>query len=92
MSSNFSTPLNQIKGNISIDFDNEKQAEIIYNSILLEFETIPDFRSKVVVELEKSSIKLFIKSEDSTSFRASINSAIKLIMLSLKITNLPNSY
>jgi len=63
----------------------------VYNSILLEFDTNQDFRSQVAIELEKNSIKLYITSKDSTSFRASINSAIKWIMLSVDIANLSNN-
>ena len=43
-----------------------------------------------IIELEDSKILINIDAEDSTSFRASINSAIKWIKLALEINNLTN--
>ena len=71
-----------------MEFDNESQAKIIYESILLEFETAPDYRSSMNLELKDSKIIINIDAEDSTSFRASVNSAIKWIKLSLEINDL----
>ena len=82
------SPLESVKSNIVVDFENGEQAKIIYDSIILEFETAPDFRSSMTMELDGSSILINIDAEDSTSFRASINSAIKWIKLALEINNL----
>jgi len=82
------SPLESVKSNITVEFDSDKQAEIVYESILLEFETAPDFRSSMTIDLEGSSIVINIDAEDSTSFRASVNSAIKWINLALQINNL----
>ena len=84
------SPLERVKSNISVEFENPNQAEIIYESIILEFETAPDFRSSMTIELEGSNILIDIDAEDSTSFRASVNSAIKWIKLALEINNLTN--
>lgn len=84
------SPLESVKSNIVIEFESDKQAKIIYDSILLEFETAPDYRSSMTLELEGSNIIINIDAEDSTSFRASVNSAIKWIKLSLEINNLTN--
>ncbi len=84
------SPLEGVKSNISVEFDNADQAKIIYESILLEFETAPDFRSSMTIELDESKILIKIDAEDSTSFRASVNSAIKWINLALEINNLTN--
>ena len=84
------TPLKSVKSNVIVDFDNKSQAKIVYESILLEFETAPDFRSSMDISLDNSSILINIDAEDSTSFRASLNSAIKWINLALKINNLTN--
>lgn len=84
------SPLESVKSNIVIEFESEEQAKIIYDSILLEFETAPDYRSSMTLELEGSNIIINIDAEDSTSFRASVNSAIKWIKLSLEINNLTN--
>lgn len=85
---NVDSPLEFIKSDIAIEFENQKQAKIIYESIILEFETAPDYRSSMSLTLDESRILIRIDAEDSTSFRASVNSAIKWIKLSLEINNL----
>lgn len=85
---NVDSPLESIKSDIAIEFENQKQAKIIYESIILEFETAPDYRSSMSLTLDESRILIRIDAEDSTSFRASVNSAIKWIKLSLQINNL----
>ena len=84
------SPLESVKSNIVIEFENSSQAKIVYDSILLEFNTAPDFRSSMTMDLDDSNIIINIDAEDSTSFRASINSAIKWIKLALEINNLTN--
>ena len=84
------TPLERVKSNITVEFDSPNQAEIIYDAILLEFETAPDYRSSMNINLKGSDIMIDIDAEDSTSFRASVNSAIKWINLALEINNLTN--
>lgn len=85
---NVDSPLESIKSDIAIEFENQKQAKIIYESIILEFETAPDYRSSMSLTLDESRILIRIDAEGSTSFRASVNSAIKWIKLSLEINNL----
>ena len=85
---NFDTPLESVKSDIAIEFENQKQAKIIYDAIVLEFETAPDYRSSMNLTLDESRILIRINAEDATSFRASVNSAIKWIKLSLEINNL----
>ncbi|WP_458454293.1 KEOPS complex subunit Pcc1 [Methanobrevibacter sp.] len=82
------SPLESVKSNITVEFESDSQAKIVYDSIVLEFETAPDFRSSMIIELMGSSIIIDIDAEDSTSFRASVNSAIKWINLALEINNL----
>lgn len=84
------SPLERVKSNIVVEFESDRQAKIIYESILLEFETAPDFRSSMTIDLDGSDITINIDAEDSTSFRASVNSAIKWIKLALEINNLTN--
>lgn len=84
------SPLEHVKSNIVVEFESDSQAKIIYESILLEFETAPDFRSSMTIDLDGSNITINIDAEDSTSFRASVNSAIKWIKLALEINNLTN--
>ena len=59
---------------------------------MLEFETSPDYRSSMDLKLDKNSIIITIDAEDATSFRASINSAIKWIKLSVEINELTENY
>jgi len=84
------SPLESVKSNISVEFENEAQAKLIYDAIILEFETAPDFRSTMTIEVDGSNILIDIDAQDSTSFRASVNSAIKWIKLALEINNLTN--
>ena len=84
------SPLEGVKSNIVIEFEDSSQAKIIYDSIVLEFSTAPDFRSSMNLQLDGSNILIDIDAEDSTSFRASINSAMKWINLALQINNLTN--
>jgi KEOPS complex subunit Pcc1 len=84
------SPLERVKSNIAVEFESSEQAKIIHDAIILEFETAPDFRSSMTIELDESRILINIDAEDSTSFRASVNSAIKWIKLALEINNLTN--
>lgn len=84
------SPLERVRSNIAIEFEDNAQAKIIYDSIILEFSTAPDFRSSMIIDLDESNIIINIDAEDSTSFRASVNSAIKWIKLALEINNLTN--
>ena len=83
-------PLRSVKSNITIEFESISQAKIVYDSIILEFNTAPDYRSSMTLDLDENNIIINIDAEDSTSFRASVNSAIKWIKLALEINNLTN--
>jgi KEOPS complex subunit Pcc1 len=78
----------EINAQIAIEMDNSSQAKIVYDAIILEFATAPDYRSEMLVQLKDSAILININAKDSTSFRASINSSIKWIKLSLEINKL----
>ena len=84
------SPLERVRSNIVIELEDNTRAKIIYDSIILEFSTAPDFRSSMTIDLDESNIIINIDAEDSTSFRASVNSAIKWIKLDLEINNLTN--
>lgn len=83
-----SSPLEEINNKITIEFDNAKQARIIYDSIILEIETAPDYRSSIAIDIAENVIFIVINAQDATSYRASFNSVIKWIKLSLEIHNL----
>ena len=80
--------LKQINSEIEIDLDTEEQAKIIYESVLPEFKTSPDYRSNLNLKQKDNKLIISIDAEDATSFRASINSAIKWIKLSQEINEL----
>lgn len=84
------SPLLGVKSSIKVEFEDENQAKIIYDSIVLEFTTAPDFRSSMTLDLDDSNILINIDAQDSTSFRASLNSAMKWIKLALAINDLTN--
>ncbi|WP_409199392.1 KEOPS complex subunit Pcc1 [Methanobrevibacter sp. DSM 116169] len=77
-----------INSEICIDLDDINQAKVVYDSVSLEINTAPDYRSSMDIELNGKKIIINIHANDSTSFRASINSAIKWINLSLEINKL----
>lgn len=85
-----SSPLEEVTSDISIEFNSVKQAEIVFNSIYPEFSTAPNYRSSMEINQEGKFIYISIVADDSTSFRASFNSAIKWIKLSLEINQLIN--
>lgn len=87
---NNESPLESVKSDITIELENASQAKIVYDSIILEFDTAPDYRSSMTIDLDGPNILINIDAEDSTSFRASVNSAIKWIKLALEINNLTN--
>ena len=80
--------LDSVEHNIKIHFEDSNQAKIIYDSVLLEFETSPDYRSTMDLKLDNNIIIIYIKASDATSYRASINSSIKWIKLALEVNNL----
>lgn len=83
-----SSPLEEISNRIIIELDSESQAKIIYDSIILEIKTAPDYRSSIEMNVRDNVISIDINAQDATSFRASFNSVIKWIRLSLEIHNL----
>ncbi|MCF0225877.1 MAG: hypothetical protein HUK28_00875 [Methanobrevibacter sp.] len=83
-----SSPLEEVNNEITIEFDNNNQAKIVYDSIILELKTAPDYRSSINMDLKDNIISIMIIAQDATSFRASFNSVIKWIKLSLEIYNL----
>lgn len=71
------SPIEEINNKITIEFDNNQQAKIIYDSIILEIKTAPDYRSSITMDIADNIISININAQDATSFRASFNSVIK---------------
>lgn len=84
--------LKSVEGEFVFVLDSQFQASIIFDSVNPEIITSPSQRSKIEMSLIDSTIIIKISAKDSTSFRASLNSSIKWILLSLEIFNLKEDY
>lgn len=80
--------LKSVEGIFEIELDSHSQAKIVFDSVNPEIISSPSQRSKLSIFLEDSKIIIKISAKDSTSFRASLNSSIKWIILSNDILNL----
>ena len=77
--------LENIETDFKIDFDSVHDAKIIYNSISPEIELENNTRSRTNITLKENSIHININSDDVVSLRASINSYVRWIKLSMEI-------
>ena len=77
--------LKHIETEFVVELDNNHDAEIIYNSISPEVTYARNDRSVTDIELKENKIILTINSKDVVSLRASINSYVRWINLSLEI-------
>lgn len=84
------TPLKSVKSEIEIILDSKLQAQVIFDSVNPEIISSPSQRSSMEMSLKNKSIFINIQSQDSASFRASLNSSIKWILLSLEVFDLQN--
>lgn len=82
------TPLKSVESEIEIVLDSNLQAQVVFTSVNPEIISSPSQRSSMEMLVKGKSIFLKIKSKDSASFRASLNSSIKWIMLSLDVLDL----
>lgn len=82
------TPLKSVESEIEIVLDSNLQAQVVFTSVNPEIISSPSQRSSMEMLVKGKSIFLKIKSKDSASFRASLNSSIKWIMLSLDVLEL----
>ena len=84
--------LKSVEGIFEIKLDSQFQAQVVFDSVNPEIITSPSQRSKLEMFLENSTIVIKISAQDSTSFRASLNSSIKWIILSLDLLNLKEDF
>lgn len=77
--------LENIETEFRVDLDSLHDAEIVYNSIKPEISYERNERSVSKISLEEKSIVINIFSRDIISLRASMNSYIRWINLSLEI-------
>lgn len=79
------TILNNIHTEFVLEMDTPEEARIIFNSIKPEIDFEQNERSKTDIRLDSNEIFINIESRDVVSLRASINSYVRWINLSLKI-------
>jgi KEOPS complex subunit Pcc1 len=82
------SPLKKVQSEIIIDLDNPLQAELVLDSVMPEIQSSPSERSSMDINVKGSSICLRIISNDAASFRASLNSSLRWILLSLEVLDL----
>lgn len=70
---------------IGLFFDSDKKAAIAFNSVEPETGQKFEKRSKTVVDINKNVVLLKISAMDSKALKASLNSYLKLFLLSEKI-------
>lgn len=78
--------LKNIETIFEVEFNSENHAQIIYNSIKPELSFSRNDRSTTTIQLKNKSIIIIeINSKDVVSLRASINSYVRWINLSMEI-------
>jgi KEOPS complex subunit Pcc1 len=80
-----------IKAEFKIKFESLKGAEVVLKTIEIELKSAPSERSSVTASLDGKILYLTIDAQDTPSFRASINSYLRWIILSHEIQKLNNS-
>ncbi|GAB6054756.1 KEOPS complex subunit Pcc1 [Methanobacterium movens] len=84
-------PLNSLEATVEIKMDSEYESRVIFDSISPELESSPSSRATMKMDREGSTLYLKIHARDAPSFRASLNSSIRWIILSLEMLNLLKS-
>ena len=77
--------INSIEMLVNIKLEDENTCNLLYDAIALESTYNPNERAQADLEREKNTLILKINAKDSISARASINSFLKWINLSLQI-------
>jgi KEOPS complex subunit Pcc1 len=81
-----------VKTELEIEFDNQREAEIVLGSIKPEINGSPSDRTSVSIDIHDNTLKIVINAKDTASFRASLNSYLRWIKLSKEIINLKSEY
>jgi len=77
-----------LKAEFQIKFERLEDAEVVLKAIEIELESAPSDRSSVNAHLNEKTLYLTIDAEDSSIFRASVNSYLRWIILSHEIQKL----
>ena len=80
--------INSIQADMEMKLDSADEAAIIYAALFPEFQSSPSSRSTMHLYLQDNILYLKLQAKDVTSFRASLNSSIRWIILSLDMLNL----
>lgn len=83
--------LNSLEATVEINMDSEQESRVIFESLSPELESSPSSRANMKMDREGSTLYLKIHARDAPSFRASLNSSIRWIILSLEMLNLLKS-
>lgn len=84
--------LEGIETELEIDFENPVDAEIVLKSIKPEMNGSPSDRTSVTLDIQDNILKIVINSQDTTSFRAALNSYLRWIKLSNEVINLKTEF
>ncbi len=82
--------LKQVESKIELEFPSNKDAEIVFQAIEPEITESPSERTITEIECESNILKISITAQDTPSFRASLNSYLRWVMLSNEILELKN--
>lgn len=70
------------------EFEDPEDVEVILGSIEPEIDGHPSDRTSVSIKKDGNNLRIHIESQDSASFRASLNSYLRWIKLSSEILGL----
>ena len=70
---------------LNLFFGNSKDAKIAHDSASVDMGNAFELRSKTTVKLKKDMLAIDIKAKDLTALRASLNSYLKSIALSINL-------
>ena len=80
------------RAELIIEFENQKEADIVQRSIKPEINGSPSDRTSVSIKTDGTNLLINIEAEDNASFRASLNSYLRWIKLSSEILDLKKKY
>ena len=80
--------IKKITTKLKIELPSSRAAEIIFNATKPEINDSPSRRASTKIKRQENVLKIIIRAQDTHSLRASLNSYLRLIMLSQQILEL----
>lgn len=77
-----------IKGIIEIEFPDERIANVVYESVLPEHESVPYRRSRIEFEREENRIKIKFIAKDNSALRGTLSSYLRWIKIAMDVSDL----